>query len=49
MKTTREVWNKKKERDFLLIEHEKLFILEKLPETKSFKYSKKQPFFEFKL
>jgi len=23
--------------------------LEKLPETKSFKYSKKQPFFEFKL
>jgi len=49
MKTTREVWNKKKEKDFLLIEHEKLFILEKLPETKSFKYSKKQPFFEFKL
>ena len=44
MKTTREVWNKKKERDFLLIEHEKLFILEKLPETKSFKYSKNSLF-----
>jgi len=48
-KTTREVWNKKRGNDFLLIAHEKLFLLEKMPETKSFKYSKKQPFVELKL
>ena len=29
MKTTREVWRRRKERDFLLIHHEKLYILEK--------------------
>lgn len=44
MKTTREVWNKIKERDFLLIYHEKLFILRK-PENgeklSKFKYSRR--------
>ena len=29
MKTTREVWSKLRNRDFLLIYHEKFFILEK--------------------
>jgi len=50
MKTTREVWRKLKERDFLLIYHEKLFILEK-PRgiEKELKYSSKQPFIELKL
>jgi DNA modification methylase len=50
MKTTREVWRKLRERDFLLIYHEKLFILEK-PRgiEKELKYSAKQPFIELKL
>jgi hypothetical protein len=47
MKTTREVWSKLKERDFLLIYHEKLFILEKQKERKEeFMYSVRQPFIE---
>jgi DNA modification methylase len=33
MKTTREVWIKVRERDFLLIRHEKLYILEKPKQT----------------
>lgn len=50
MKTTREVWRKLKERDFLLIYHEKLFILEKPRGVeKELKYSSKQPFIELKL
>ena len=50
MKTTREVWSKLDSRDFLLIYHEKLFILEK-PKTPDhgLKYSAKQPFVEIKL
>lgn len=43
MKTTREVWGKMKERDFLLIYHEKLFIFrkpEEESELKKFKYSR---------
>jgi DNA modification methylase len=42
MKTTREKWTKLKERDFLLIYHEKLFILRKpqnIDEYKKYKYS----------
>jgi len=46
MKTTREVWQKRKERDFLLIRHEKLFILEKGAAPK---YSTKPPFIELKI
>jgi len=50
MKTTREVWRKLRERDFLLIYHEKLFILEKPRGVeKELKYSSKQPFIELKL
>jgi len=50
MKTTREVWRKLRERDFLLIYHEKLFILEKPRQVeKELKYSAKQPFIELKL
>jgi hypothetical protein len=50
MKTTREVWRKLRERDFLLIYHEKLFILEKPRGVeKELKYSAKQPFIELKL
>jgi len=50
MKTTREVWRRLRERDFLLIYHEKLFILEK-PREKDpeLKCSMKQPFIELKL
>ena len=50
MKTTREVWSKLKDRDFLLIHHEKLFILEK-PEHKDpeLKYSAKPWFIELKV
>jgi DNA modification methylase len=50
MKTTREVWSKLEDRDFLLIYHEKLFILEK-PKAPDhgLKYSAKQPFVELKL
>lgn len=42
MKTTREKWAKLRERDFLLIYHEKLFILRKPENTneyKKYKYS----------
>ncbi|MDK2853753.1 MAG: hypothetical protein PWP49_1823 [Thermococcaceae archaeon] len=52
MKTTREVWSKVKNRDFLLIAHEKLFILRKPSEgekTNKFKYSRKQEFIEISL
>jgi hypothetical protein len=50
MKTTREVWRKLRERDFLLIYHEKLFILEKPRGIETeLKYSTKQPFVELKL
>ncbi len=38
MKTTREVWRRLRERDFLLIYHEKLFIFRK-PEDEKDKYS----------
>jgi len=50
MKTTREVWSKLKDRDFLLIYHEKLFILEK-PKHKDpeLKYSAKPWFIELKV
>jgi hypothetical protein len=50
MKTTREVWRKLKERDFLLIYHEKLFILEKPKQAEiKLRHSAKQPFIELKL
>jgi DNA modification methylase len=50
MKTTREVWRKLKERDFQLIYHEKLFILEKPKQAEiKLRYSAKQPFIELKL
>jgi DNA modification methylase len=50
MKTTREVWSKLRNRDFLLIYHEKLFILEK-PRRKDpdLKYSMKPWFVELKI
>jgi len=48
MKTTREVWMWRKERDFLLIHHEKLFVLEK-PKEAAPRYSIKQPFIELKI
>jgi DNA modification methylase len=50
MKTTREVWSKLKSRDFLLIYHEKLFILEK-PKHKDqeLRYSMKPWFIELKI
>jgi len=50
MKTTREVWSRIRDRDFLLIYHEKLFILEK-PTHKDIglKYSTKPQFIELKV
>jgi DNA modification methylase len=50
MKTTREVWSRLRDRDFLLIYHEKLFILEK-PRRKrpDLKYSMKPWFVELKI
>ncbi len=48
MKTTREVWGRRRERDFLLIYHEKLFIMEK-PKEAAPKYSAKPPFIELKI
>jgi DNA modification methylase len=48
MKTTREVWRRRKERDFLLIHHEKLFVLEK-PKNTAPKHSTKPPFVELKI
>jgi DNA modification methylase len=50
MKTTREVWSKLRDRDFLLIYHEKLFILEKPRRlNQDLKYSMKQSFIELKI
>lgn len=48
MKTTREVWSKIRDRDFLLIYHEKLFILEKTNHRGSeLKYSAMPAFMQF--
>jgi DNA modification methylase len=50
MKTTREVWSRLRDRDFLLIYHEKLFILEKPRHRDSeLKYSMKPHFIELKI
>jgi DNA modification methylase len=50
MKTTREVWSKLRDRDFLLIYHEKLFILEKPKQREpELKYSAKPRFIELKI
>ena len=52
MKTTREVWNKLKDRDFLLIYHEKLYIFRKPnsgERTDELKYSKKPSFIKIEL
>jgi DNA modification methylase len=50
MKTTREVWRRLKERGFLLIYHEKLFIMEKPKRAEvELKYSAKPPFIELKI
>ncbi len=49
MKTTREVWSKLKERDFLLIYHEKLFILRKPEDTREYKKYKYSSYFEVEL
>ncbi|HID40593.1 MAG TPA: hypothetical protein EYP33_00355 [Pyrodictium sp.] len=51
MKTTRERWAKLKDRDFLLIYHEKLFILRKpksQDEYNKYKYSSKQKWIEIR-
>jgi len=50
MKTTRELWSRLRDRDFLLIYHEKLFILEK-PSIldPGLEYSAKQSFIELKI
>jgi DNA modification methylase len=50
MKTTREVWARLKDRDFLLIYHEKLFILEKPSKRdEELKYSAKPNFIQLKI
>jgi DNA modification methylase len=50
MKTTREVWARLKDRDFLLIYHEKLFILEKPSKRdEELKYSAKPEFIKLKI
>jgi DNA modification methylase len=50
MKTTREVWSRLRDRDFLLIYHEKLFILEKpRHRDQELKYSMKPWFVELKI
>jgi DNA modification methylase len=50
MKTTREVWSKLRDRDFLLIYHEKLFILEKpRHRDQELRYSTKPWFIELKV
>jgi len=50
MKTTREVWARLKDRDFLLIYHEKLFILEKPSKRdEELKYSAKPNFIKLKI
>jgi len=50
MRTTREVWGRLRDRDFLLIYHEKLFVLEK-PKRRDpeLRYSAKPQFLELKL
>ncbi len=47
MKTTREVWSKMKERDFLLIKHEKLFVFRKPVDQKDLKEHKYSAFPEW--
>jgi len=50
MKTTREVWGKLRDKDFLLIYHEKLFVLEKPKHrNQELKYSMKPWFIELKV
>jgi DNA modification methylase len=52
MKTTREIWSRIRERDFLLIYHEKLYILRKpgsSREYKLYRYSSRQEFLELRL
>jgi len=50
MKTTREVWSRLRNRDFLLIYHEKLFILRKpVGKDSRLRYSGRQDFVELKL
>ena len=50
MKTAREVWRRIRERDFLLIYHEKLFILEKpVKKDHGLRYSVKPWFIELKI
>jgi len=50
MKTTREVWRRIRERDFLLIYHEKLFIFEKpVKKDHGLRYSVKPWFIELKI
>jgi DNA modification methylase len=50
MKATREIWARLKDRDFLLIYHEKLFILEKPSERdEELKYSSKPEFIKLKI
>jgi len=50
MKTTREVWARLKDRDFLLIYHEKLFILEKPSKRdEELKYSSKPNFIQLNI
>ncbi len=52
MKTTREVWRKLRKRDFLLIYHEKLYILRKPVddrEYRRYRYSVKQSWFKLEL
>lgn len=50
MKTTREIWRKMRERDFLLIYHEKLYILEKPGgDASKYRYSAAQPFIKITL
>jgi len=50
MRTTREVWSRLRDRDFLLIYHEKLFILEKSRyRDPGLRYSKRLQFVKLKL
>ncbi|MCC6023992.1 MAG: DNA methylase, partial [Thaumarchaeota archaeon] len=50
MKTTREVWSRLRDRDFLLIYHEKLFILEKpRHRDQELRYSMKPWFVDLKI
>jgi DNA modification methylase len=50
MKTTREIWARLRDRDFLLIYHEKLFILEKPSKRdEELKYSSKPEFIKLKI